>query len=75
MENVLAPAAPNVDKMKDSLTTFAKTGKVTGEMSRVLGSDFQSLAQNINVLDEKNRTLANSAVMPGGLLVASGEKG
>lgn len=72
--NAMRPAKPNIDALQTSLLAYSKTGKVSGEAARVLGKNFQSLAQDANVLDDKNRTLANSTVTVGGMIVKNSAK-
>lgn len=45
-----ASAAPNVDRLAKSLENFAKTGKATGEMSRVFEGDMKRFEDSLGFL-------------------------
>lgn len=47
----LAGAAPNVDRLSESLLTFAKNGQTAGLAAQLFGADFGNLAQMVKTAD------------------------
>lgn len=57
----------NVDKMTTALTEFAGSGKVTGEMARVFGSDLSGIAKDVGAIQQAHVEIAKIQNAPLGI--------